>query len=227
MFVRKILFTAAFGLLFVCGFAQEDYTRIFGRDYQKALAFFDSEKWIDEIILSHSLNPREVKAIVFPELIRYSALQDKFETFALESLYAQYGKTYANFSIGEFQIKPSFAENIEKDFFNLIHENSFGVHPQDTIQNAANRAARVARLKNKKTMLNYVLMFYKIMEKKYPVWKNIDDKIKFFACAYNSDYQKSEKEILSSMPKRFFTASLVSSTKYCYANISLYYYRTR
>ncbi|MBS1506984.1 MAG: hypothetical protein JSS79_10070 [Bacteroidetes bacterium] len=224
MVIRRILFSAAFGLLFVCGFAQEDYARIFGRDYQKAVAFFESEKWMNDVIESHHLIPHEVKAIVFPELIRYSALKDKFETFALESLYAQYGKTYANFSIGEFQIKPSFAENIEKDFLILVRENSFAIHPSDTIQNAANRAARVARLKNKKAMLNYILMFFKVMDKKYPSWKNEADKIKFFACAYNSDYQKSEKEILLYMPKRFFTASLVSSSKYCYSDISHYYF---
>lgn len=227
MVIRKFFFTAAFGLLFVCGFAQEDYARIFGREYQKALAYFDTEKWMDEMILSQGLNPGEVKAVVFPELIRYSALKDKFETFALESLYAQYGKTYANFSVGEFQIKPSFAENIEKDFLKQVEKSSSWVSPQDTLQNTEHRANRVKRLKDKKSMLQYVLMFYKVMEKKYPAWKNKEDKIKFFACAYNSDYQKSEKEILLSVPRRFFSASLVSSTKYCYAEISLYYFLHR
>jgi hypothetical protein len=224
MFAKKILLTAAFGLLSVYGFGQENYPVIFGRDYQKALAFLEEEKWIDEMIHAHGLNPKEVKAIVFPELIRYSALHDKFETFALESLYSQYGKTYANFSIGEFQIKPSFAENIEKDFLNYFGDNSFGIGRADTIQNTSHRAARVKRLKDKKAMLTYVLMFFKVMEKKYPVWKNNLEKIKFYGCAYNSDYRKSEKEISAAITKKFFATTFAASTKYCYADISLYYF---
>lgn len=225
MIHKKIILTAAFGLLFICGFAQEDYPKIFGHDYERAVTFFNQEQWMDERILSQGLNTKEVKAIVFPELIRYSSLQDKFETFALESLYSQYGKAYANFSIGEFQIKPSFAESIEKDFLNLSPDKSLGITPQDTIQNTFNRAARLNRLKDKKTMLNYVLMFFKVMEKNYPKWNNAQEKIKFFACAYNSDYRKSEKEISSRIQKKFFATGIVSSTRYCYSDISLYYFQ--
>jgi hypothetical protein len=225
MLTKKIVLTAAFGLLFVCGFAQEDYRKIFGRDYERALRYLDEEKWMNEIILSQGLNPKEVKAVVFPELIRFSALQDKFETFALESLYSQYGKAYANFSIGEFQIKPSFAEVIEKDFMNLFREKTFGIYPSDTVENIPNRAARVKRLKDKKAMLNYVLVFFKVMEKNYPAWKSADEKIKFFACAYNSDYRKTEKEIRAMINKKFFSASLTSSTNYSYSDIALFFYK--
>ena len=221
---KRMILTAAFGLFFICGFAQEDYPKTFGHDYERAVQFFEKKKWMDEVIFSQGLNPKEVKAIVFPELIRYSALQDKLETFALESLYVRYGKAYANFSIGEFQIKPSFAEKIEIDFLNLLGDSEIGVRSKDTIQNTTNRAARVKRLKDKKAMLNYLLMFFKVMEKKYPIWNTTENKIKFFACAYNANYQKPDKEIFSLISKKFFTTGLISPTKYCYPDISLYYF---
>jgi hypothetical protein len=224
MFPKKIIFTAAFGLLFVCAVAQENYTKIFDKDYARALQFINEEKWMDQVIISYRLNPKEVKAVVFPELIRYSNLQDKFETFALESLYIQYGKAYANFSIGEFQIKPSFAENIEIDFLKLLGESEIGVKAKDTIQTISNRSARVKRMKSKREMLNYVCLFFKVMENKYPNWKTSEEKIKFFACAYNFDYRKSEREILSFTPRKFFKTSIIASTKYCYSDIALFYF---
>ena len=54
-------------------------------------------------------------AVVFPELIRYSALRDKIEITLLKSLYIYKGDDYADFSIGQFQMKPSFAELIHKN----------------------------------------------------------------------------------------------------------------
>jgi hypothetical protein len=165
-----------------------------------------------------------VKAIVFPELIRYNAIQDGIETFALESLYIQYGKDYANFSVGQFQIKPSFAESIEIDFLKKFIESK-KLSFTDTIQSRVNRSARLKRIKEKKEMVNYLCQFFKLMESKYPEWRSEDEKIKFFACAYNFNYRKSKEEISSFIPKKFFQAGLISSQKYCYADIAWYYFQ--
>ncbi len=79
----KIILTAALGLLFVStNFAQqqkENYSAVFSSDYQRAIEFLQTEKGIDSIIRSHGLNPKEVTAIVFPELIRYNSIQDKLK----------------------------------------------------------------------------------------------------------------------------------------------------
>ena len=55
-----------------------------------------------------------VTAIVYPELLRYNYIQDFIETSGLELIYMRYGAKTADFSIGHFQMKPSFAEHIEK-----------------------------------------------------------------------------------------------------------------
>ena len=55
-------------------------------------------------------------AVVFPELVRYSALMDFMETTAVKALYQQKGVKGADFSIGRFQMKPSFVEDLERQW---------------------------------------------------------------------------------------------------------------
>ncbi|MCA6428753.1 MAG: hypothetical protein IM613_04900, partial [Cytophagales bacterium] len=129
--------------------AQEDYKKIFGRDYEQAAAFLAKEKWISEHIKNFGLPVDEVLAVVFPELIRFNSIQDKIEVLALESLYIQYGKSYANFSIGRFQIKPSFVEMLEKK---ILESKSpiaawLKLTPSDTVQNESNRHKRLQKMK--------------------------------------------------------------------------------
>jgi hypothetical protein len=227
----KLIFQAAFGLLFVSSvFSQgqhEKYSEIFSADYQRALKFVEKEP--DSVIRSQGLNPKEAVAIVFPEIIRYSSIQDKIETFALESLYVQYGKEYANFSVGEFQIKPAFAERIEIDFLKLFGEKElftrFRIFPSDTIQNPVSRSKRLKRMRDKIGMTNYLCLFFKVMEVRYPKWKDTDEKIKFFACAYNCGYEKSKEEIEKYLMKKFFYVGLsLASTKYSYVDVASYYF---
>ena len=228
----KLIFQAAFGLLFVfTGFSQtkpgENYSEIFSTDYQRALQFVKREP--DSAIRLQGLNPKEVIAIVFPEIIRYRSIQDKIETFALESLYVQYGKEYANFSIGEFQIKPAFAERIEIDFLKLFGEkelfSQLRITSSDTIQNPPSRSKRLRRMRDKIGMTNYLCLFFKIMETRYPTWVSTEEKIKFFACAYNCGYEKSKEEIEKYLTKKFFYVGLsLASARYCYADVSAYYF---
>jgi len=230
----RLLIKVFFVLPFIStGFAQpprENYSEIYSTDYQRAVQFLVKENRLDSIILYHGLNPREVTAIAFPELIRYNSIQDQIETFALESLYIRYGKNYADFSVGKFQIKPSFAECIEIDFIksfgykNLSTE--YKIDAIDTVQNPENRLKRLKRIKKEIGMANYLCMFWKVMTEKYPSWKSEEEKIKFFACAYNSGYRKSKKELEPHISKKFFHTGLsITSKKYCYSDISWYYFQ--
>ena len=58
-------------------------------------------------------------AVVFPEIVRYSDLEDLIQIRALKVLYVQYGRKYADFSVGHFQMKPSFIEQLEADWNRL------------------------------------------------------------------------------------------------------------
>ncbi|GHN00144.1 hypothetical protein WSM22_16330 [Cytophagales bacterium WSM2-2] len=225
----KIILTAAFGLLFVFSNAQqkEDFSKIFSKDYEKAARFLEGQKWMDELILSYGLKPKEVKAIIFPELIRYNAIQDKIETFALESLYIQYGKSYADFSVSEFQIKPSFAERVEIDFIKLFPDSKIvGWHSSsnDTIQTQASRSNRLTRIKDPKMMTRYICLFLKVITAKYPLEQD-EERIKLYSSAYNCGYWKSREEIRAFQSKKFFHTGLsIASKKYCYAEVAWYFF---
>ena len=88
-----------------------NYQKTFGDDWDDAVRFVKvhHEEWQQEFDL-FDVDSRVAEAIVFPELIRYSMWQDEIERAAVNGLYVTKGREGANFSIGRFQMKPSFAE---------------------------------------------------------------------------------------------------------------------
>ncbi len=103
----------------------------FYQDISLAIEFIKKKEWM---LVQPDLKLTEEErwgaiSIVLPELIRWNALQDIMETTALELLYVEKGKDGADFSIGYFQMKPSFIENLE----NYVLTNRDGVsHPVGT-----------------------------------------------------------------------------------------------
>lgn len=202
-----------------------DYKKEFGNRYTEAAAFL-SQDWINDTLVSQNVNPCFAKSIVFPELIRYSSLKDHLEVHGLVTLYIQFGKTYANFSIGHFQMKPGFAELIEKDAYVLFSQNKELLNI-DTADNSNARLARIRRLDNPLWQLRYLIWFIRIAEKKFASneWKAPADKLKFFATAYNCGYNRSQPYILKMTQAHcYYTSLFKSDTCFNYADISLSYF---
>jgi len=92
-----------------------NYQELFGDDWKKAQVFEkENRSWMEPLLAKNHISYPIAIAIVFPELVRYSALRDKMEITLLKTLYVNLGEDYANFSIGQFQMKPSFAEMIRR-----------------------------------------------------------------------------------------------------------------
>ena len=90
-----------------------NYSEIFGEDWTKAETFEkENRSWMEPVLAKNHISYPLAIAIIFPEFVRYSALRDKMEISLLKTLYINLGEDYANFSIGQFQMKPSFAELI-------------------------------------------------------------------------------------------------------------------
>ena len=62
---------------------------------------------------SFDVDPLLAEAVVWPETVRYRKLQDLMETAANYGSYITTGKG-PDYSIGIFQMKPSFVEDLEK-----------------------------------------------------------------------------------------------------------------
>ena len=113
----KKLFVVIFVILVLFSVRKKlKYENIFGDSYREAIEFLDeNDSIINEYLGYDKQYKNEKLAIVFPELLKYTLYQDLLETTALELIYTSYGKSYADFSIGYFQMKPSFIEDLEAE----------------------------------------------------------------------------------------------------------------
>ncbi len=202
-----------------------NYSEIFSSDWQKAKTWIaENDDWIREALEKYGIPYSEAIAVIFPELVRYSALRDKMEISVLKSLYCNLGKEYANFSIGVFQIKPSFAEHIRNEASTRSRKKLFekiGTYPSAYMF----RKSIVDGLKDPKTELNYVIAFFRICEKRFPQkWDDELSKIRFLATAYNTGFWKSREEINAMADKKFFNTKLLKTENYSYAEVALFWY---
>jgi hypothetical protein len=222
--VAILYFTA----LFPASSQSLDYSEIFGSDWDKALAFEkENRSWMEPILERNNISYDIAIAVIFPELVRYSALRDKMEITLLKALYINLGEDYANFSIGQFQIKPSFAEIIRKEGPSALGPRS-GIkfrQPDDFDHIADFRKSIVIDLEKTETEFNYVVAFCKICEKEYKL-DRLDERnrLRFLATAYNYGINKSKEEIAGMADKKYFNTKLFKTQNYSYADVALFWY---
>jgi hypothetical protein len=206
---------------------QTDYIKIFGSDWLKAEAFVSqNEAWMKRLCDKYDVSYPMAIAVVFPEIVRYSAIRDKIEITLLKALYINLGEDYADFSIGQFQMKPSFAEALHKNaqmlkgrLRKLFQEKS----KSDNIKKY--REAIVRDLENPESQFLFLIAFLKICENVYPLEDiDEDERLRFLATAYNYSFQKSFDEVNKMTGKKYFYTKLVKGDSYSYADISAYWY---
>ncbi len=206
-----------------------DYSTIFYDSYLNATNYLITNKWMLDTLQKRGVEPFIAISVVFPELLRYNKLKDLIEVSALKTLYIQYGKTYSDFSIGRFQIKPSFAENIEIEWNKLLLKPcELSKIVFDTANTKNNRVMRIQRMDNDYGQLLYLSLFYIILDSKYSSFFNNDiNKVLFFATAYNYGFNKDFNKINSHIGTKEFHIDLfkTENTKcYSYSAISLFFY---
>jgi hypothetical protein len=208
----------------------EDYARIFGAQYEEAVQFLKANAWVSDALGLGRDEGRLALAVVFPEVLRFSALEDMIQVRALKVLYVQYGKKYADFSVGRFQMKPAFAEQVERDAGRWLTEEertAAGAPVSPAADTPETRRERVLRLDDFKWQVRYLGLFIRIMDKKHAATPFVDarERLRFYATAYNAGYTHSEKAIRRLMPaKSFHTSLFEASMKFCYADIALFFF---
>jgi hypothetical protein len=206
-----------------------NYPQIFGDDWTKALHFeSDNRSWMEPVLEKNNISYPLAVAVIFPELVRYSALRDKMEITLLKALYINLGDNYANFSIGQFQMKPSFAEMIREQANSVMNGRSGISFKQrsdyDDIKDY--RKSIVKDLEDPKTEFSYLVAFIKICGKNFRT-NRMDDvtSLKFLATAYNFGIDKNSAEIENMTDKKFFNTKLFKTENYSYADVSLFWYK--
>jgi len=208
------------------------YDLIFSEDYANAKYFVSkhsSELKNASFIYKHGYFFST--AIVFPEIMRYSAIKDVIETTALELVYVNNGAEAADFSIGRFQMKPSFVESLEKEI--CTNDSLTEVYQEILLSinytEKEKRQLRVERLKNTKWQLIYLHAFIAVCDERFKksVYKNKNEKLILYATAYNSGFnQSAERLIKKSIKKCFPYGEKHEGTQYAYSDISNYYFTT-
>lgn len=192
VFRQLFLAVLVFGNLHATG------QNVFFEKYPDAIE--TAEKTYEKLELLQSL-PNEKGRILFsivaPEVAMYKKFMDVFETKTAELFYTNWGSDYANFSLGIFQMKPAFAEKIESEYINKFPKGRF----KDSLKYIDTglveiRSKRIERLKSSVFQQIYLICFYDLLEIKY---KNqitsLEDKISFYAAAYNYGIDAPENEI--------------------------------
>jgi hypothetical protein len=205
-----------------------NYGEIFGEDWKKAEAFEkENRQWIKPLIEKNHISYPVAMSVVFPELVRYSALRDKMEISLLKTLYVNLGEDYADFSIGVFQMKPSFAETIRDESSAYLGSRSGirfkTINDYEDIKDF--RKSIIKDLEDPESQVIYLITFIRICEKKFNL--NTLDEIKFLkflATAYNFGIDKTGIQIAKMTDKKFFSIKLLKTENYSYADVSLFWY---
>lgn len=166
----------------------------FERDIKFAVEFLlQQEEIIDDVLSDLNESEKaEVLAIVFPEIIRWNEFQDMIEFSANKTLYVNGGSKLSDFSVGVFQMKPSFIEALEMyaSLNSQLDEINDIILNQESEQE--NRKVRIERLNDFEWQLKYARAFWIIANDKFKVLKfrNQVEKNRFIATSYNTGFKK-------------------------------------
>ena len=193
--------------------------RVFGARYGEAVAWvLDRAEVLRAGIAAENGDPRVLVPVVFPEVLRYSLIRDRIETVGLETLYVSQGPAYADFSIGRFQMKPSFVESLERRLPALA---AYDMAASARVV----RAARVQRLRDQSWQVRYLSGFGSLIDSSFPrLDADAVTRIRFVAAAYNSGFWRTREAILAAESWKLFPNGMRGTSPYGYGDVAADFY---
>ena len=209
---------------------ETDYASIFGESWTGAIAYAEEHRaeW-DSIYSVYEVDPLQAQALIFPELVRYSAFRDKIEIATMRRLYAHGGSEKGNFSIGVFQMKATFAERLETLWMQTAYPDKYNLHfiLRDELHF---RKKRLERLCSVEWQCVYVAMFLRLLPSLYPQMALLteDEQMTFLATAYNYSFSVPFEQIRKESTVPRFHVDFIATEHtayYSYADIALTRYK--
>ena len=204
-----------------------DYSKIFNK-WDDAVEWLNENKsWMKELCDEYDVEYEMASTIIFPELLRYSRYLNVLETIANKTLYVKFGSEYSNFSVGVFQMKPSFVEDLlfsnelsKGKLYEILNIN------EDYDDDAELREEIVNALQSDQSAFRFVIAFIKICEKRYKI-ENYDEyeKVVFMSTVYNAGLKTKQEDVSELSTEKHFNDRLVSDQYYSYSDIALWYYK--
>lgn len=175
---------------------------------EDCLSFYENHQCdFENIAKKYNCNVAEVAAVALPEVARYMEWQNSLENYALWNFYIDGGKESADFSIGYFQMKPSFIEKLECSIVEdeCLTEMYSNILPYGNFSEKESRKYRLEQLNVINNQFEYLCIYFKIMENKYSNdFSTNNERIKFFAAAYNYGFNQKKEDIIKWMSVKGF-----------------------
>jgi hypothetical protein len=216
LFISFFLISNSFG----------QYAAYFPNQFQSSVLFFQENKSAFKKI-SDSLGREEsfIFSIVAPEIGHYNWMKNTLESNSLKVLYVQFGSRYSDFSVGNFQMKPSFIERIETEISQSTYlKSKYGYCLIPTNDERLKRIERIKRLELLEWQFKYLAVFIEITTIKYnKTFNSTLNELAFYSTVYNAGFQKSVTVIEQEYNRKRFPN--MSDRKFNYSSISLEYYQ--
>ena len=193
-----------------------------------------------EVWRSFDVDPLIAEAVVWPELERYGRLQDLAETAAVYGTYITTGGG-PDYSIGPFQMKPSFVENLEEAWMRSGLARRYNLF-FDTARTVTARRIRISRMQKEEWQVIYVGVFLRLLYASYGSYNKkgehtqegletlpLEDQVRLAATAYNRGcvwaapgYGDPERLREHAREKHFHYALVPTrhTRRYCYATLA-------
>ncbi len=199
----------------------------FGKEYEEAVAYCSQHnEQLSEVFAQYHIETEFALSLVFPEILRYNIIRDFLETFSLEMAYVHGGTQAANFSIGPFQMKPTFAEAIERKLVdNNIEWKDYFNYPAD-FSLLQIRRERLKRLKSLQWQAHYLAAFIHLQEKRFAhvAWENESERLAIFATAYNYRFDADIQDLTNVRDVKYFPYGVHKPNPFSYTFVALYFY---
>ena len=180
------------------------------------------------------VDPLVAESAVWPELERYTRLQDLAETAAVYGTYINTGGG-PDYSIGLFQMKPSFVEELEKAWKRSGLARKYELW-FDTDATPTARRIRITRMMKEEWQVIYVGMFLRLLYYSY----NLDtlpteDQVRLAAAAYNrgcpwpaAGCGDPDRLRIAAAEKTFHYKLIPTrrTRRYCYATLAWKHYKS-
>lgn len=150
------------------------------------------------------VSPEMAEAVIWPEVLRYSVIRDFLESTLNYSTYVRRGTDGFDFSIGRFQIRPSFAERLERAWMKSGLASRYNIW-FDTQDSRYARRKRIRRLQEDEWQCRYLGVFLRLLYLTYGSLDkqqkkvqegletlSIEDQVRLVSTAYNCGCQWPE-----------------------------------
>lgn len=199
------------------------YFAMFPRETKEAVSFIENHRQeFNSQLSSFDDETRDIAiAIVAPELSQFSNVLNFMELRTLFITYRNFGK--GDFSVGYFQMKPSFIEALEKEVKSSGQLKSKYASYIPTGSDKEKRETRLNRLSELEWQLKYLALFIDVVKIKTQgiKFKTPEEKLRYWATLYNSGFNLKPERVKYYQGRKYFPHG---TQKYNYSDVAAEFY---